>query len=163
MNSINRQGFDPDKSAVNEAWPLFHRVLPADPLAIREALSEVRIRFARSVAPEAIGRIELILAEVMNNIAEHAGPKPENTSDDAVPTIHLSIVRSMRGFVCTVADDGIMIPDECLHQRYLPMPDASAPSENGFGWFLIQSLAQTLCYYREDQMNYLAFNVPLTQ
>lgn len=162
MNSINRQNFDPDKSAANESWPLFHRVLPADPSAIRNVLSEVRIRFARSVAPEAIGRIELILAEVMNNVAEHAGRTTEPPGDKVVPTIHLSVVRSARGFVCTVADDGIMIPAECLRQRYLPMPDASTLPENGFGWFLIQSLAQTLCYYREDQMNYLAFSVPLT-
>ncbi|SIS54722.1 ATP-binding protein [Paracoccus saliphilus] len=163
MNSIDRQKADPGKFAACKAWPLFHRVLTANPFAIREALSDVRNRFTKSANPDTIGRLELVLAEVLNNVAEHAVPRHGNLPAKDVPTIHLSIVRTERGFVCAVADDGISLPDKCLQPHSLPKTENSGLSESGFGWFLIQDLTQTLCYYREEQKNYLAFSVPLTQ
>lgn len=163
LNSIDRQKADPDKLATCEAWPLFHRVLTATPSAIREALSDVRNRFTKSANPDAIGRLELVLAEVLNNVTEHAVPQNGNLPAKDLPTIHLSIARIERGFICAVADDGISLPDTCLQSRDLPKTENSELCESGFGWFLIRALTQTLYYYREEQRNYLAFSVPLTQ
>ncbi|RNF34489.1 ATP-binding protein [Paracoccus methylarcula] len=163
MYPIDRQKADPGKLAACETWPIFHRVLTASPLAIRETLCDIRNRFTKSTDPDTLGRLELVLAEVLNNVAEHAVPRHGGLAVKDSPTIHLSIVRTERGFVCAVTDDGISLPDKCLQPRNLPGFEDSELSESGFGWFLIQDLTQTLCYYREEQRNCLAFSVPLAR
>lgn len=145
--------------APRQKQPMFHRVLTADPNAVRATLKELRGRFRDEVSADTLGRLELVLAEVMNNVTEHA----INGRAVADPKIHLCVVRHDSGLACAITDDGASLPDDCLLPRQLPQMDNSDLPEGGFGWYLIQDLTQELRYYREGQRNFLGFNVPHQQ
>ena len=139
--------------------PMFHRVPNAQPMIVRATLMDVRRRFARDVGDDTLGRLELVLAELMNNVAEHA-PVTGKERPHRVPVIHLCVVRHKGGLACALTDDGTSLPDECVLPRSLPAAIPDDLPEGGFGWFLIQDLTQALCYYRRESRNYLAFNIP---
>ena len=80
-----------------------------------------------------------------------------------MPQIHLCIVRHESGLACAITDNGISVPADCLLPRDLPRNDVADLPEGGFGWYLIQDLTQALCYYREQQRNFLAFSVPFAE
>lgn len=136
--------------------PMFHRVIEAHPLAVRRTLMELSQRFSGTIDNERLARLELALAEILNNIVEHA-------YDGRAPgLVHLSVVPTEEGLSCAVADDGNSLPADCLGPRRNPTPAWVQPPvmslpEGGFGWILIQGLTQDLCYYRENDRNFLAF------
>ena len=152
--------------------PMFHRVLRAHPVTVRDTLIAIRGRFRGRISEDTLGRLELVLAEVMNNVAKHARPRPAPGRDgpghdgqgragaEEAPLIHLCIVQHDTGLACAITDDGVSVPDECLLPRSLPQGEAGDLPEGGFGWYLIQDLTQALCYYRERKRNFLAFCVP---
>lgn len=141
--------------------PMFHRVLRAKPETVRDTLTAIRQRFRAEVSDDTLGRLELVLAEVMNNVTEHAGlSRHGHVPVETTPSIHLSIVRHDSGLACAITDDGASLPNDCVLPRSLPLMDMNDLPEGGFGWYLIQDLTQALCYYREDQRNFLAFSVP---
>lgn len=154
MTPSRRQNADPRLHKAPMIKPMFHRVFDAQPGSVRQVLAEVRARFCAGVDPDAVGRLELVLAEVLNNVTEHGAEARRRTS------IYLSIVQHETGFACAVTDDGVSLPAECLQPRILPQEGASELPEGGFGWYLIQDLTQALCYYREHHRNFLAFTVP---
>lgn len=156
MKPNGQQNARLDLHAPRQKQPMFHRVLTADPNAVRATLTALRVRFRDDVTPDALGRLELVLAEVMNNVAEHA-ISARATND---PKIHLCVVRHETGLACAITDDGESLPDDCLLPRQLPQVDPADLPEGGFGWYLIQDLTQELRYYREGQRNYLAFSIP---
>ncbi|MFD1480105.1 ATP-binding protein [Paracoccus nototheniae] len=143
---------------------MFHRVLKAHPVTVRATLHDVRQRFSREVSEETLGRLELVLAEVMNNVTEHAPRTGRQTAmaPPRPPVIHLCIVHQDACIACALTDDGNTLPDDCMLPRSLPTLAMDDLPEGGFGWFLIQDLTQALCYYREESRNYLAFSIPLT-
>lgn len=137
---------------------IFHHSFPADPLSVRTALRAAVARFMRQLTADEAGTLELILAEVLNNIVEHS------YGEDAVGTITLSMVRDRRGLSCSVSDDGVPLPMDCLRTPdpgASPRPEPTAFPEGGFGWFLIRDLAEDLGYRRENERNLLAFRLPL--
>ncbi len=142
-------------------WPeaqIFHHSFAADPLSVRQALRMALARFTRFMTRDEAGTLELLLAEVLNNIVEHG------YGDTGHGIITLSMVRDGRGLSCSVSDDGVELPSDCLHQPL--SPDAKRPKpgdlpEGGFGWFLIRDLAEDLGYHRVDGRNLLAFRLPL--
>ena len=152
------------------AQTMFHRVLRAEARIVRDTLSDIRHRFAAEIDADALGRLELVLAEVMNNVAEHGpGTDPDagetagaETGHRAAPLIHLCVVRHAGGLSCAVTDDGVSLPAGCLLPPGAPTAGAIDLPEGGFGWFLIHGLTQELCYYREERRNFLAFRVPVS-
>ena len=160
MTSTERQKAEVKGQVSMQTQPMFHRVLRAQPSSVRDTLVDVRRRFSQEVNDDTLGRLELVLAEVMNNVAEHAGADVDGQTASAMPHIHLCIVRHETGLACAITDNGISVPDECLLPRALPRNDVTDLPEGGFGWYLIQDLTQALCYYREHQRNFLAFSVP---
>ena len=150
--------------------PMFHRIFRADPETVRAALIFLRERFQGSAEDEVIARLELALAEVLNNICEH-GTRQEATRLGGrlhTPLIHLCVARHVGCIACAVTDDGRPLPLSCLDARDLPFVAmqpgnalASLP-EGGFGWYLIQELTASLSYFREGRRNFLAFIVPVT-
>lgn len=151
--------------------PMFHRIFRADPETVRAALIFLRERFQGSAEDEVIARLELALAEVLNNICEH-GTRHEATrlgGRPHTPLIHLCVARHVGCIACAVTDDGRPLPLSCLDARDLPFVAmqpgnalASLP-EGGFGWYLIQELTASLSYFREGRRNFLAFIVPVTE
>lgn len=157
MPHRERQNAEPDPRATPRVQPMFHRVLRAEPDHVRQALTDLRMRFATAVDADAMGRLELVLAEVMNNVAEHA------TTGGGSGSMHVCIVMQEAGLSCAITDDGGSLPADCLKPRSLPSVDPLDLPEGGFGWFLIQGLTQALCYYREGHRNCLAFTLPYSQ
>lgn len=135
-------------------------IFPANQYAVRNALDDTiaALRFL-DYSHEEYGTIELVLAEVMNNIVEHA------YSGDPDGMIELEIAPSSNGLNCTLRDNGKPMPDGNVPIGILPIPNigAAAPVNNlpegGFGWFLIQDLARDLQYMRQGQKNILTFRI----
>ena len=103
------------------------------------------------------GTVEIVLAEVLNNIVEHA------YADLAQGEICVWIERRHEDLAIAVIDDGRPLPGEAL-------PDAREPDlnvavadlpEGGFGWGLIRALSSGLSYRRMSERNRLAFRIPL--
>ncbi|WCR11236.1 ATP-binding protein [Paracoccus stylophorae] len=159
MTSTERQNAGLNARAATRTQPMFHRVLTASPDAVRGALIDIRARFRTEIGEDTLGRLELVLAEVMNNVTEHAAIPAGHIRP---PSIHISIVRHDTGLACAITDDGVSLPAACILPRSLPVIDPQDLPEGGFGWYLIQDLTQALCYYREGPRNFLAFSVPFT-
>ncbi|PFG64975.1 serine/threonine-protein kinase RsbW [Thioclava sp. ES.031] len=136
---------------------VFNLSFAATPIAVRDALRAAVARFIRLMTEEEAGTLELILAEILNNIVEHG------YGDSGKGTISLSIARDGKGLTCSVSDDGVALPPACLdlEDRDPERPDPTSLPEGGFGWFLIRDLATDLGYHREEGRNLLAFRMPL--
>ena len=100
------------------------------------------------------GTAEIVLAEVLNNIVEHAYA-------DQAGNITLRLVRHDGALHCTVSDTGAPMPGLCLPEgQFQPLKDLADLPEGGFGWFLIRSLVTELTYQRIDGENRLSFILP---
>jgi len=140
-----------------DASKIFELSFEATPLAVRGALRATVARFTRQMTLDEAGTLELVLAEVLNNIVEHG------YAQAACGTITLLMVRDGRGLNCAVSDDGIELPDEHLCKSCVEAqrPDPADLPEGGFGWFLIRDLVEDLGYQRTNGRNLLAFRLPL--
>ena len=129
-------------------------------MAVRTALQDLRRwLLARGLQPDLIGRTELALAEILNNIAEH-GYHP-----DLPGWIALRCRLGRRGVLFAVMDSGRRMPDELLQPPTGAMPvhcqpDIDALPEGGFGWFLIHRLTRDMTCQRDRTGNRLTFRVP---
>lgn len=142
-------------------------VLNADPLAIRAGLGRmVAADPVARLSADQRGTVEVVLAEVLNNIAEHGyagGPGK----------ISVMLRLTGAGLYCEVADTGVAMPGGRLPAGDHPadrsgkpplaladLPLADLP-EGGFGWHLIRRLTQGLRYTRAGGANRLSFLVRL--
>lgn len=150
------------------APPAFHRVLRADPLSVRHALTDLCRRFGPYCPVDALGRLELVLAEVLNNIVEHGigvtreafavMAEAEAVGVARARAVHLLVRLEPEGLRCVITDTGVLLPSDCLAPRSLPEAQPELP-EGGFGWYLIQDLVTDLTYSRSGGRNYLAFTL----
>jgi serine/threonine-protein kinase RsbW len=103
------------------------------------------------------GTAELVLAEVLNNIVEHAHDGPDGK-------IHLTILRKLDALHCTLRDNGLALPAQTPPSGRLPQNDAQGyPAEGGYGWHLIRELTQNLVYRRVLDENWLTFELDVKQ
>lgn len=124
--------------------------------SIREALADVRGRLeCRGLPLEELNTVEVVLAEVMNNVAEHAYAWRR----DGEMLVYLRT--SPEGLHCSVTDEGRAMPDEML-----PFGDGLDPAtplhdlpEGGFGWLIIRRLAHDVSYLRQQGVNQLVFRL----
>jgi serine/threonine-protein kinase RsbW len=128
-------------------------VIPGTPLAVREALRRV---FAApllcALDEDARGTAELVLAEVLNNVVEHAYA-------GAPGEIDLRLGLRPGSLMCMVRDRGRPMPGGRLPGGVPPVIRPDDPPEGGFGWHLIRSLSQDLRYRRAGGRNHLRFRV----
>lgn len=126
------------------------REIDATPLAVRALLGEL---FARpdlaSLPPSVRDAAELVLAEVLNNIVEHA-------YDGANGRIGVWAQRAGHRVTCRVTDHGRPMPNGQAPKGDLPTHQLA---EGGWGWHLIRSLSQDLCYCRTAGQNILTFSI----
>lgn len=133
--------------------------LPGEPGAVRAALIRVGAELAAvGIDDEEAANAELVLAEALNNIVEHAFAVPG--ADDR---IEMTIVPGPVGIGCELRDNGRPMPAGRLPRPSLPLPEGAALDdlpEGGFGWHLIRNLARDLCYTREAGTNRLVLRIP---
>lgn len=131
-------------------------VFPGNPVGVRNALSGILggLQFLELSADE-YGTIELVLAEVMNNIVEHA------YADNPDGIIELVIMPTNSGLFCIVCDDGNPMPDGNVPMGCKSSVDCEVDGlpEGGFGWFLIRDLARDIEYTRSSHKNRLSFRI----
>jgi len=133
-----------------------HLVITSDPLAVRGGLAGLLASPLLGKLNEAErGTAEIVLAEVLNNIVEHAYA---NMSGN----IQITLCSQAGGICVNIHDQGHPFPQEVLPQGTLPQtcPTNGLP-EGGFGWFLIRSLVQNLTYRRDNACNHLSFVLPV--
>lgn len=137
--------------------PDLHLVFQADPVTVRRSLRQMLgLVPLVGLSAEDRGTAEIVLAEVLNNVAEHA-------YGDSGGTVSVSLARDHAGIRCRVVDQGRAMPGEALPQGRLPAgPDIALEDlpEGGFGWHLIRSLCADLAYARVDGQNRLGFVLP---
>lgn len=130
--------------------------LESSALSVRTALIRVRASLADfGITADAVGSIELVLAEVLNNIGEHAY---RGACDG-------SIVLSIRGvgdmLFFEARDNGVPMPNGQMpagRAAALDCPIEDIP-EGGFGWYLIRNLTADLFYTRDGDTNFLTFRM----
>ncbi|HMO06518.1 MAG TPA: ATP-binding protein [Paracoccaceae bacterium] len=127
--------------------------IAGDPASVRAGLCALMAAPPLAGLPSDLRQdAELVLAEVLNNIAEHAyaaGPGP----------IEVQLLPDRGGFACIVRDRGTAMPGGTLPAGLPPSPDGPNPPEGGFGWHLIRSLVQDLSYVRDAAGNKLTFRI----
>lgn len=129
---------------------------PASPLAVRRALASALEGLAHlDLTADEQGVVELVLAEALNNVIEHAyGSQHRGWVELACR--HLS-----DGLHVEIRDEGRPLPDGLLPiapDRVNPAALETLP-EGGFGWFLIRDLARDAAYHRADGANHLTFRI----
>jgi len=125
----------------------------ADPAAIRQALGEVTAWLAEArLDTEELSTVELVLAETLNNIAEHAYRERGGE-------IELSVALSPRGVRIATVDEGEEMPRGALPSGTLVPFDERNPAEGGYGWFIIRAIVHDLLYHRESGRNHVSYRV----
>jgi len=130
--------------------------IDSTPLAVRAALSQVLgHRLTTGLAPHRRGDLELVLAEVLNNIVEHAYAQGQGT-------ILLELGARPGGLQCRVQDWGHAMPGGALPAGQLAARLPDDLPEGGFGWHLIRCLTRDLSYARIGGSNVVTFSISET-
>lgn len=129
----------------------------ADPVSVQQSLAEMLdLPPLSGLSDDDRSVAELVLAEVLNNVAEHA-------YGESGGRVSVSLSGDPAGIRCRVIDEGRAMPGERLPEGRLPGgPDVAVADlpEGGFGWHLIRSLSVGLTYARVDGQNRLGFLLP---
>lgn len=137
--------------------PVLRQLFKGDPPSVRQALRTAMDVFRDFPLDEAqLGCIEIVLAEVLNNIAEHAYP------GDACGMIEVEAEVLVGALGFRISDDGVAMPDHRLppgHAQDLGVAADDLP-EGGFGWLLIRELTEGLTYRRVGDRNELVYRIP---
>jgi len=125
---------------------------------VRSALGDLRgFMQAARIGADACGTAEIVMAEALNNVAEHAY-RMSGAGD-----IELTVRLTQSAVSACITDAGAPLPGLCLPEAEAPLdgsPQDNLP-EGGFGWFLIHSLTSALTYRRVDGTNHLAIEMDL--
>jgi serine/threonine-protein kinase RsbW len=120
----------------------------------RNALSEIcAYLLAKGVPTDTISTVELVLAEVCNNITEHA-------YSDQPGWIELEVALKDGDLLCNSVDQGVSMPG--CEPPNIPPPVPDPPDylpEGGFGWHIIRCLTRELTYRRYEGENRLCFKI----
>lgn len=95
--------------------------------------------------------VELVLAEALNNVAEHA------YRGASYGVINITVTTSAPEIRIELRDRGHPMPNGQIPTGYPPRTDMSLEDlpEGGFGWFMIRRLTRLLAYERCDGENHL--------
>ena len=137
---------------------LYNFTFPAEQLAVRTALADIRTALEQALLDSAlVGRVESALAELFNNIVKHA------YANQGSGTLKCTVTKTAPGVVVNVIDHGKAMPGHTLPDGDLPNLEVgfSDLPEGGFGWFIIKSQTDGLSYERVGADNYtqLVFEV----
>ncbi|WP_169798714.1 ATP-binding protein [Falsihalocynthiibacter arcticus] len=130
--------------------------LPGNALAVRSALETILEQLkAFGFSGENCSVTELVMAEVMNNIVEHA-----YANGDPGPIL-ISISANGSHLAIEIIDHGDPMPRYSLPQATLTNLDCPLDDlpEGGWGWLIIHEIAEDLVYSRIGAKNHLSFQL----
>lgn len=148
-----RRGVGPDG---NERVSL---LLPATNLAVRSAISTIRGLVNRTgCSSKDAAQLEIALAEVFNNIVEHA------YADRTDGMIDVTLEMSDTGIHFTFLDTGAPMPTGRLASGHTADPKLAAHEqpEGGYGLHLLRTCVRKLRYSRNGDTNCLTFRFRAT-
>jgi len=131
---------------------------PAADAEVSRSLRRVRQLLAEMGLPDdGISRVELVLAEALNNVVEHACARHRQAQ------VHLDIRRDGGHLDCLIRDSGAPLSATALPRGRKADPSARREDlpEGGFGWMLIRSLTDEISYRREGARNHLSLRIPV--
>lgn len=126
--------------------------LEATELGVRKAMIQLRqALLGFCLAEDDASRTEIVLAEALNNVAEHAYDR--GAPGDASVSVSLS----SRTIGIVIRDSGRPVPAHLLQGGCMPALDCGLDDlpEGGFGWPLIRDLTESLLYRRTGGSNEL--------
>lgn len=129
------------------------------PFAVREVLDKLLCALRPlALSEDDAGSLELVMAEALNNIVEHA--YPEGTENGP---IHVHCNQVGGNLHMTVRDLGRAMPDGTTPVGASANVDVCLDDlpEGGFGWFLIKGLARDVQYTRVGGENRLTLHLAL--
>ena len=127
-------------------------------MTVRSALEDIMTGLCvHAIAPDDRATIEIVLAEAMNNVVEHA------YGDGQQGPIEVWLHKSDQSISCKIMDRGAPMKDERvpvtkIHDLNCTKNDLP---EGGFGWSLIRDLTTDIRYTRHDDCNFLDFRFAL--
>lgn len=132
--------------------------IPGRQTAVRDGLRALLDTLLLQSLPEdGRGTAEIVLAEALNNIVEHAYAHHDGE-------IEISLQLRHNELLCHISDTGLPMPGNQLPDGVLAsLGDLADLPEGGFGWHLIRSLSKDLHYRRENGRNLLSFRLDTQQ
>lgn len=131
--------------------------LTSHPHSVRQALAQITAYLrTRGVQEAHCLNVELVLAEVLNNICEHA----YCGADDGRILTSISCGNDM--VHCHITDKGSAMPGLMPPMGYFRDPDTcdfDDLPEGGFGWGLIRAIAADVQYERRNVENHLFLQI----
>lgn len=127
--------------------------------AVRSGLSDAMAQLSSlSLSSDEASTVELVLAEALNNIIEHALANSGTST-----RIEIRGTLTAQGLELLIIDQGMPMPEGVAPIGRLPDVDAAAKDlpEGGFGWFMIHALATQVKYARIKQENHLTLLLPV--
>jgi len=133
-----------------------HLLFPGDAQSVRQALKTAMAAFREMPLGGSLsGVVEIVLAEVLNNVVEHA------YAEHGRGVVEVEVELTPAGLAFCVRDDGRPMPMGDMPVGAAHDLDVAADDlpEGGFGWFLIRELTEELCYRRIGNRNQLSFRI----
>ncbi|GLS85817.1 ATPase [Cypionkella aquatica] len=132
--------------------------IPGRQTAVRDGLRDLLDTLLLQSLPEdGRGTAEIVLAEALNNIVEHAYAHHDGE-------IEITLQLRQNELLCRISDTGLPMPDGKLPSGVLaPLGAFEDLPEGGFGWHLIRSLTKDLTYSRDNGRNLLSFRLDTQQ
>lgn len=146
----------PEPAPMSDPSPSLDLQFPGTSGQVRRTLVHVRRHLlAQCHSKETVGKAEIVLAEIMNNIVEHALP--------GVPDGQISLnCRAVPGgWAFAICDNGREMPGGVIPGPRLPDIGTSLQDlpEGGFGWALVHMLSTDIAYERIAGQNCLSFRL----
>jgi len=135
---------------------LLHMHFTSDPIAVGDVtMSIADVIDTLRLSAENFENIEIVVSEVINNIAEHA------YQGRADGRIEMAVARNQDNVFFHFIDTGVPMPDGSLPLGEAQVVDCEPENipEGGFGWFLIRTLCHNLTYRRMRNENHLTFQI----
>lgn len=134
--------------------PQLRVVIASDLFAVRSGLQDIfAADLLADMSEDGRGTTEIVLAEALNNVVEHAYAQYPGK-------IEVTLNRIGAELAVEIIDTGLPMPGETLPVGGLvetvTLDDAP---EGGFGWFLIRQLSRDLDYRRDAGRNILRFSL----
>ena len=125
---------------------------------VRRAIEEAMVSLEPlALSDEDCDSVQIVLAEALNNVVEHAyrGAEPGE--------VKLVLRHGRAGLLIEIRDKGKPMPNGRTPTGEHPSRALGADElpEGGFGWFLIRELARDLIYDRENGENFLIFRMAI--